>query len=635
MTESGVQDSSRRQVPINFCNMEDLLAVGATPDQARGLLGLREEYGSLTPELFEASEIPVEVKMLADHLNFWPKAPAGQPSSPDKLAGSDHEDEFHTRSEAATFCSSTPKMGATRNEEPPNKHSPYPFDVYPPPGSETEGRGSGKTRPPPSQGRRPPPRGQRRDQHRGRIPGYEKETTDSQEFSKWGRGGEGPQAKTPGRDNREYDTDEDDWEGDRGRNRREYGQGRDNRDHEGEDEPDYPTTPRGRSTPRASRSPPFYEPGRDDREWEDVADVPPAPRGHTTARTSRNTPRHQAPQARDDGRRYQANAKAPSYQPLPKSITFNGSGNWRAFYRKFDAFAKQMSWGYPQRLNQLSWCLEGRAIDFFDLVLGREPRLNYVEVVERMGRRFDYQEPPEAAQLEFSTARQGAEEPLLEWADRVHALAARAFSEVQDGYAQRQMVLRLCQGCVDKDAGCHALDRHPITMDEAVEAINWHHHSRRAIYGRSRQTKVLAVSSGNGEEPRICQGDGTPDRSHGREEGMRPPSKLERRVTHLEELLENLGKTVATLVKKVYLLVEQAVPPPVRGQHPNHRGSLNPWFVMGVESPGHLRRDCPRPRSSTDRRVAFVATEESGNSSGSEEEVTLRPSGKAHDDHQH
>ena len=155
-----------------------------------------------------------------------------------------------------------------------------------------------------------------------------------------------------------------------------------------------PTTPRGRSTPRASRSPPRYEPGRDDREWEDVADDPPAPRGHTTARTSRNTPRHQAPQARDDGRRYQlANAKAPSYQPLPKSITFNGSGNWRAFYRKFDAFAKQMSWGYPQRLNQLSWCLEGRAIDFFDLVLGREPRLNYVEVVERMGRRFDYQDP--------------------------------------------------------------------------------------------------------------------------------------------------------------------------------------------------------------------------------------------------
>ena len=99
-----------------------------------------------------------------------------------------------------------------------------------------------------------------------------------------------------------------------------------------------------------------------------------------------------------------------------------------------------------------------------------------------MARRFDYQEPPKSAQLEYSTAKQGTNEPLLEWADRVHALAARAFPGVPNSYAQRQMVLRLCQGCVDKDAGCRALDRHPNTVDEAVEAINWHFHSRWAMY---------------------------------------------------------------------------------------------------------------------------------------------------------
>ena len=256
MTESGVQDSSRRRVPINFCNMEDLLEVGATPEQARGLLGLREEYGSLTPELFDASGIPGEFAMLADHLNFCPKA--GQPKSPDKTTVSEHEDEFHTRSEAATFCSSTPKMGVTGDEDPLKKGSMYPFDVYPPP--EMEGRGSGKTRPPSSQGRRPPQRGHRRDQRRGRSPGYETETTDSQDFSKWGRGGTRPQTKTPGRDNRgyaqggdegEYDPEGEDWEGDRGRNRREYGEGRENRDPEGGDEPDYPPCPK--RPPNATR----------------------------------------------------------------------------------------------------------------------------------------------------------------------------------------------------------------------------------------------------------------------------------------------------------------------------------------------------------------------------------------------
>ena len=156
-----------------------------------------------------------------------------------------------------------------------------------------------------------------------------------------------------------------------------------------------------------------------------------------------------------------------------------------------------MQWSYAQRLDELRRCMEGRANDFIDLVLGREPRLNYLEVVERMERRFDYQEPPESAQLEFSTARQGANEPLLDWADRVYVLAARAFPGVQEAYRQRQAVLRLCQGCADKEAGCYALDCQPVTIDEAIEAmLNWYQHSRRVFYGRARPAKVMALSSG-------------------------------------------------------------------------------------------------------------------------------------------
>ena len=147
-----------------------------------------------------------------------------------------------------------------------------------------------------------------------------------------------------------------------------------------------------------------------------------------------------------------------------------------------------MKWNNAQRLNQLCWCMEGRASDFLDLVLGREPRLDYAAVVNKMGRRFDYQGPPESAQLEFSTARQGANEPLLEWADWVRTLAARAYPEVQGAYARRQMVLCHCQGCTDKQAGCHALDQRPATMDRAVEAINWHHHR-----GDSEHFYVLVI----------------------------------------------------------------------------------------------------------------------------------------------
>ena len=78
------------------------------------------------------------------------------------------------------------------------------------------------------------------------------------------------------------------------------------------------------------------------------------------------------------------------------------------------------------------------------------------------------------------------------------------------------------------------------------------------MYGRPRQAKVLAVSSGDEEEPRVCQVDRAPSyRTPTCGGGMHPPSKLERRVTNLEELMGNMGKNVGTLVKEVRLLKEQ------------------------------------------------------------------------------
>ena len=91
MMETGVPDTQERvKIPVNYCDLEDLLAVGATPQQARDLLGLRSEYGSLTPELFEASDIPGE-EGLADRLDFCPRVALGKPSTPSKYIASDHD----------------------------------------------------------------------------------------------------------------------------------------------------------------------------------------------------------------------------------------------------------------------------------------------------------------------------------------------------------------------------------------------------------------------------------------------------------------------------------------------------------------------------------------------------------------
>ena len=42
--------------------------------------------------------------------------------------------------------------------------------------------------------------------------------------------------------------------------------------------------------------------------------------------------------------------------------------------------------------------------------------------------------------------------------------------------------LRFCQGCLDKEAGHHAFNKRPVTLDEAVEAALWHQRSA-AVFG--------------------------------------------------------------------------------------------------------------------------------------------------------
>ena len=176
--------------------------------------------------------------------------------------------------------------------------------------------------------------------------------------------------------------------------------------------------------------------------------------------------------------------RASSYQRLPRTISFDGRGNWRAFLHKFTAFADQQQWDFAQRANQLSWCLEGKAGDYLSLTLEQEPGMGYFPLVQILGKRFDHGGLPESAQLEFASAKQGPEESLPEWSDRVLGLALRAFTGAQGPYSQQQAVLRLCQGCLNREAGCHALTQHPATVGEAIGHIQWHQHVYRAMYGR-------------------------------------------------------------------------------------------------------------------------------------------------------
>ena len=141
----------------------------------------------------------------------------------------------------------------------------------------------------------------------------------------------------------------------------------------------------------------------------------------------------------------------------PKNIKYDGKGNWQAFFTKFARYAEVCEWGPQECKDQLCWCLEGKASEYYALITERDREVSYRELVEKLHKRFGFKALPETARVQFNNARQAPEESLEDWADRVLSLATRAFRTLPDDYMYEQAVMRLCQGIENKELGCKFL----------------------------------------------------------------------------------------------------------------------------------------------------------------------------------
>ena len=517
-------------MPINYLTHDDLVRMGIAPQQARSIIELRDKLGNITREALESCAIPGALELVEKFI-FCPRFVEAVPSTPLTPSGPGQPDaegeDFCIRSEVGSTPGGDIKIGGEEEEGQAPEAPLYPHDVYPPP---KEGR-TQKTPPydrathPPSEpqhsrinGHRPAPRRAPHKSDPGRTyrgygPSQDASASDSQEYEGVPRGREENQRYRAPQNRRGHEQEYDAWDRD-----------------------DYHPLPNKRSCRTGGKA----------SRW----DSPDVRRGRRKTRSPSPVRRADTP-GTAPYRDRQGTKDLPQhtgYQPLPRSVTFDGTGNWKAFYRKFDAFANARRWSPDERLNQLCWCLERKASDFFELMMYGEPDLKYCEVLYRLTKRFDHQEPAEAAQLEFSTARQHTDESLSDWADRLNELCAHAFPDIPERALHRQMVLRLCQGCLDKEAGCYALDRHPSSMDDAVEAIRWYQHSRRAVYGKTRPPRAMVVHPRDEREPLVCTVDNTP-LQYGREDPPKgsPTSNTEGRLSALEDVVQGLDKKLDKL----------------------------------------------------------------------------------------
>ena len=115
--------------------------------------------------------------------------------------------------------------------------------------------------------------------------------------------------------------------------------------------------------------------------------------------------------------------------------------------------------------------------------------ITYPEVIEKLEKRFDFQDVPEMSLIQFHNCKQEKHDSLEDWADRVLSLANKAFRELPEAYMNKQATLRFCQGCYDMDAGQHACVQKPQSMETAIATLKWYQHSKKAVQAnRNRVT---------------------------------------------------------------------------------------------------------------------------------------------------
>lgn len=90
---------------------------------------------------------------------------------------------------------------------------------------------------------------------------------------------------------------------------------------------------------------------------------------------------------------------------LPKSLKYDGSSSWQAFYTQFTKFAEASNWTIDECRHQLYWCWEGKTSEFYAMLADRQQYQDYMGLVRKFEKHFGYQGLPETLQMQFLSAR--------------------------------------------------------------------------------------------------------------------------------------------------------------------------------------------------------------------------------------
>ncbi|GFO02421.1 hypothetical protein PoB_002892600 [Plakobranchus ocellatus] len=141
--------------------------------------------------------------------------------------------------------------------------------------------------------------------------------------------------------------------------------------------------------------------------------------------------------------------------------------------------------------------LVDRAADYYTRMMREDRYMPLRQLMKRMEQRFSSKHLRETALIRFQNAKQRIGESIEDWAERLHHLALFAFEEdAGAGLWKRdikQMVLKFCTGCADREAGLHAANMLPESLDEATMYILQYQFNHAAVYSRKEDRSPEAA----------------------------------------------------------------------------------------------------------------------------------------------
>ncbi|CAG2201941.1 CAST [Mytilus edulis] len=228
----------------------------------------------------------------------------------------------------------------------------------------------------------------------------------------------------------------------------------------------------------------------------------------------------------------------------PKMSTFDGKADWRPYFAQFCHIAKRCKWSEQQKLDNLIVCLRDKALKFYSS-RPVEIKDNFQVLCKKMNDRFGRKDLPHILRRQLQEAKQGSDESLEEFADKVQELATDGYPESPDYFIQIVAVDAFLKGCAEKQAALVAMDKNPSSLDEATQYMKSAITNQRLIMGSRKTTDIKRVTF---EDPAELKDSDAVIRAIYREKPQLESSKMDIRVKKNEDDIQEMKKSLSQIL---------------------------------------------------------------------------------------